>query len=465
MPPVRSPRVLSTCTLFSFLFCQPLLAQATWTKLAPTTLPTQRTEVVMASDGTGALVYGGIILNNVYVGDIWRFDGKNWTDLKPATPVPPIRGRLAGDWDLVRSRLVIFGGQGTTGTLGDTWEYDKATNKWSNPKPTVAPSARAHARMAYELKGLRMILFGGARTAETWSWNGLKWTNLTATVTKSPSGRDQVNMATNQRTGEIVLFGGTTNGGNTGIIGDTWIWNGKDWRQVVTKTTPGGSGIRNGKLTYDEVRDRIVLYGGFKGAGGFSDSVWEFDGTDWTERLPTTRPVARAGMGFAFVKSLGTTIMFSGYPYPAQNETWSYQTSNVAKYEAGGVGCAGAAGTPALTGTPPWLGDTLTLTVRNVPASGPTFLFIGLSNTKSGTITLPLNLGFMNAPKCSLLVDPVLQFSMPTSLGVATFSAPLPTTAALAGVVFYNQSYAADKTANAAGIVVSNYGKGTAGLR
>ena len=103
--------------------------------------------------------------------------------------------------------------------------------------------------------------------------------------------------------------------------------------------------------------------------------------------------------------------------------------------------------------------------MRNVPASGPTFLFIGLSNTKSGTITLPLNLGFMNAPKCSLLVDPVLQFSMPTSLGVATFSAPLPTTATLAGVVFYNQSYAADKTANAAGIVVSNYGKGTAGLR
>ena len=79
---------------------------------------------------------------NRYIGDIWRFDGTDWVDLKPAGPAPSIRGRLAGEWDLIRQRLVIFGGQGPTGALGDTWEYDKATNTWTQVTPTdVAASS------------------------------------------------------------------------------------------------------------------------------------------------------------------------------------------------------------------------------------------------------------------------------------------------------------------------------------
>lgn len=461
----HKPRRALTSALFVSLVCQPIVCQVTWTQLAPTNSPVQRTEVIMASDGTGALMFGGVILNNIYVGDIWRFDGADWTDLNPPAPIPSIRGRLAGDWDLIRQRLVVFGGQGPGGALGDTWEYDPAANTWANLQPAVAPGPRIHARMAYQLRSLSMIMFGGGRTAETWSWDGSTWSDLTASTTMSPSGRDQVNMATNTRTGEIVLYGGTTNSGNSGINGETWIWNGTDWRPVLTSTIPGGTGIRNGKLTYDEVRDRMILFGGVKGTGGFSSSVWEFDGVDWTERSTGSSPVPRAGMGLAFVPSHGTTFMFSGYPYPPQNETWSYQTSTIATYTTGGAGCAGTRGAPRLTGTEPWLGEVLTLTVQNTAPAGPTLLFFGSSITNSGVGPLPLNLGFLGAANCSLQVDPLLLFPMVTSNGTATLTAPLPLAPAYAGVVFYNQAYTVDSTANAAGLVVSNYGKATTGLR
>ena len=465
MHPAEIIRLISAHTVLAFLACQPILAQAAWTRLAPAASPAQRTEVIMASDGTGAVMYGGIAPGNTFVGDIWRFDGKNWTDLKPAAPLPSTRGRLAGGWDLVRGRLVIFGGQGPNGLLGDTWEYDRKTNAWINPKPAVAPSARVHARMAYELKGLRMIMFGGNNLAETWSWDGSKWTNLTSSTTKSPSGRQQVNMATNTRTGEIVLFGGTTNG-NIGIVGDTWIWSGKDWRQIVTKTIPGGTGIRNGKMTYDNVRDRMVLYGGVKGIGGFSAEAWEFDGTDWSSRLPATRPVGRAGMGLAFVRSLGTTCMFSGYPYPAQNETWSYQTDKVAIYKTSGTGCKSSAGIPTMSVTgQPWIGDTLNIAIGQLPAAAPVLVSIGISKSNWGALKLPLSLGFLGAPGCNVQCNIELALPAANKQGVARLALPLPTNPFLGGASFYNQAFVRDPGANRLGYAVSNLGEATVGIR
>ena len=87
-------------------------ARLTWT------LPLGDPKNKKAGETVGAHCLVKDAKGNIYIGDIWRFDGKNWTDLKPAAPLPSIRGRLAGDWDFVRSRLVIFGGQGTTGAKG-----------------------------------------------------------------------------------------------------------------------------------------------------------------------------------------------------------------------------------------------------------------------------------------------------------------------------------------------------------
>jgi hypothetical protein len=86
-------------------------------------------------------------------------------------------------------------------------------------------------------------------------------------------------------------------------------------------------------LTYDNFRNRAVLFGGSKGGVPFaSDETWLWDGSDWTQAAPATVPGARSGMGFAMAFALGKAIMFGGYDgsssLTANNETWSWDGSD-----------------------------------------------------------------------------------------------------------------------------------------
>ena len=96
--------------------------------------------------------------------ELWRFDGATWTLLAPTGVLPSPRSRFGGDYDLIRGRLVVFGGDAQYvggGALGDTWEYDTATNQWLNPQPSTLPNPRIHARLAFELPFARTLMFGG----------------------------------------------------------------------------------------------------------------------------------------------------------------------------------------------------------------------------------------------------------------------------------------------------------------
>ncbi len=76
---------------------------------------------------------------------------------------------------------------------------------------------------------------------------------------------------------EIVVFGGY--GSTVGSLGDTWAWNGTNWRLAATT---GPSPRMGAAIAYDSLRSRIVLVGGAGGPAQTSDH-WEWDGTSWTE--------------------------------------------------------------------------------------------------------------------------------------------------------------------------------------
>jgi hypothetical protein len=72
----------------------------------------------MVSMGDGIALFGG----SPQSGDTWEFDGKHWTQRQDIGPGPRSAHSMA--FDIVRSRIVLFGGAaaGTT-ILGDTWEH------------------------------------------------------------------------------------------------------------------------------------------------------------------------------------------------------------------------------------------------------------------------------------------------------------------------------------------------------
>ena len=430
---MRCPRLV----LAAALFAAPSVAQATWTNLTGPTDPPDRTEVGMVSDLTGAWLFGGLDgrIRTAY-NDLWRFDGTAWTQFSPTTS-PPVRSRFAITWDLVRGEMVIFGGDSTYpvgGPLGDTWTWNGTA--WTQHTPANAPSPRIHARMAYDLANARAILFGGrGPSSETWAWDGAAWTLLNpATV---PPAREQTHMATNLDTGEIVMFGGAGSAVG-GILGDTWIWNGTDWRQVVTATIPGGTGIRNGAITYDSLRRRVVLYGGVAGTAPTRPGTpWEFDGVDWVQRTPATAPSARNGGGFAYVQSLAKTYAFAGYNGATPlGGTWCYQTNAVAGVQSYGTGCPNSAGVPQLTASgPPWLGDTMTLQMAPLPPAAFAYVLLGFSRTSWNGVPLPASLASFGFAACSLL-----QSADDTLLAPAgSLAITVPNSPALIGLGFYLQ--------------------------
>ena len=97
--------------------------------------------------------------------------GQTWIHLDG----PSYTGRSAA-FDWARGRLVMRGHEGAT------WEF--AGNALLNrPFFGNGPSPRGRTAMAFDLLRRRIVMFGGVDTAnqalgDTWAWDGVRWTQL-----------------------------------------------------------------------------------------------------------------------------------------------------------------------------------------------------------------------------------------------------------------------------------------------
>lgn len=256
-----------------------------WTQRHPATSPTARRGAAMAYDGaTGQLLlFGGdpspTMSHTGFDGDTWVWDGTDWAQLHPAT-APPARQNADMVYDAARGQLVLFGGYDGH-YLNDTWTWDGTT--WTQQHPADSPSPRDTFSMAYDAAAGNTVLFGGwdggTRLDDTWTWDGTGWTQLhpgTSPAPRSAGWQSAYDAATSQ----VVLFGGIS---GFRIHRDTWTWNGSDWTRATPAAIPAER--ENGVMTYDSLRDRIVLFGGDNTHSptgtNVLGSLWEWDGTTW----------------------------------------------------------------------------------------------------------------------------------------------------------------------------------------
>jgi hypothetical protein len=84
-------------------------------------------------------------------------------------------------------------------------------------------------------------------------------------------------------------------------------------------------------LAFDNVRGRVILYGGIDASGNSNNETWEWDGgrETWTQLGPGPIP-SRWGHGMAFDEAAGTVVMFGGAHRDAMLgdgellDTWDY---------------------------------------------------------------------------------------------------------------------------------------------
>lgn len=96
-------------------------ASAAWSQAADPPAPARQL-YGLATSADVALVYGGGSADRGYLDDTWRLDAADHAMTAiVAGPAPPPRSGAALIFDPATRGLLLFGGQGSDGLLGDTW--------------------------------------------------------------------------------------------------------------------------------------------------------------------------------------------------------------------------------------------------------------------------------------------------------------------------------------------------------
>jgi hypothetical protein len=173
------------------------------------------------------------------------------------------------------------------------------------------PAPRSFLGLASDPTG-DILLFGGYGESaddpflgDTWTWDGVTWRELRPD--SSPRARSAMGMTYDAVREEVVLFGGVTLGH---VFADTWTWDGENWTRERPSRSP--SGRINMGMAYDEARGEVVLFGGENRSGVRLDDTWTWDGSTWTRRRPARAPRARDYPAMAYDGAGRQVLLFGG---------------------------------------------------------------------------------------------------------------------------------------------------------
>ncbi|MEZ6038646.1 MAG: kelch repeat-containing protein [Planctomycetota bacterium] len=423
----------------------------TWTQLTTPNTPTTRRSGALASGPvTGTVMYGGLQSGpTATLAEMLLWTGADWQPLVTPTAPPPRWGHRMV-YDTHRHVMVTFGGRSptTTATANDTWEYDGTD--WQQVFPATSPNNRAFYSMAFDQRRGVTVLYGTQSGSvagggdQTWEYDGTTWTQATTATT--PPGLETPAMAYDAARGVVVMFGGW-NGTPPGTMYDqTWEYDGVDWTLRTTANAP--SARYRAACCYDDVRGRIVLYGGF-GSGTALNDTWEYDGNDWTQ-IAASGPLKSTESYMTWDGSLGLPLHFGGSgPTGVSNETWLYSAPIDAIAAPFGQGCATSQGVPTLDpATLPVLGTTYQLTGQNGTLTTLALVVYGFDNTVYGPgLYLPLDLTFLGLGGCRLEVTPDVFVTEVVAAGALNTALPLPNNAVLQGRPLFTQAVLLDDQA------------------
>ncbi|HEY4179120.1 MAG TPA: DUF4215 domain-containing protein [Kofleriaceae bacterium] len=175
---------------------------------------------------------------------------------------------------------------------------------------------------AYDSARGVVVLFGGVRSgasgvmAETWEWDGVNW--MSRSPARSPGRRTLSAMAYDSDRHRVVLFSGfDTN--------DTWEYDGVTW---TLRTLPASPGIRyRPAMAYDAERHQLLMFGGYDATTSY-DELWAYDGTTWTRidkpSIGEWPPVlTHAAMAYDPIRK--RTVLFGGqHMGNGSHETWEW---------------------------------------------------------------------------------------------------------------------------------------------
>jgi hypothetical protein len=235
------------------------------------------------------LMFGGHL--DLPLGDLWQFKSGQWTPLSASGPTP--RYAAMGYYDPHRDKFVLYGGLDSSAVRNDTWEFDCATDTWSQVSIVgTLPPATFRTTMVYDLSkriGILALAYPYLGTADsTWSFDGIS----------------------------------------------------QQWSKIpVGSTGPRSSDYSS--IVYHPLRQTVVKFGGFYG-GDLLAEMWELRNDKWERLQPANAPFARGASVAQYDPSTKAIILFGGTGTELRNDTWLWRWNSV---EGSDQACP-AVGTP-----------------------------------------------------------------------------------------------------------------------
>jgi N-acetylneuraminic acid mutarotase len=269
--------------------------------------------VAYDSERENVVVYGGSNLGatdvrsdvSTYARGTWRF---------PGAIVRPFPRSLGGfQTDTANETVWLFGGLSelSNGFLDDLWGY--RGQQWFPVTVFDGPGDCSTPLTAFDSDRGKLVLTCSGSTVFEWDGGAFTWKSFT--LSKPPSTRQFAKMVYDGKLKKTVMFGGYSANGS--YLNETWTWDGTNFTQVRTKSAdaPNNRGLM--AMWYDSNLEKTIVYGGI-GRANLNESItrysdmWSFDGTKWTKLSVTQTPGQRLGAQLAVDPASGKLLLFGG---------------------------------------------------------------------------------------------------------------------------------------------------------
>jgi len=253
-----------------------------------------------------------------------------WREAQPVGDTPSARCYQGMVYDSESDQILVFGGFDGVESLGDTWVYDPATERWGDleAQGEGQPLADKQIAAAYAAAEQLVVSFDGT----TWGYDVVQnsWSALGPKGAKLKPARQGCCMAVDQRSGVVVLFGGTD---NLRSYNETWVYDpSTNWWGRVEIEGDIPKGRSDASMVYDPGTGLMVLFGGVDSDFTCLNDMWTFDieTSTWTRVVANTRvPMARSAHAMAYDGHSGEVILFGGIDsqFVCYNDTWAYDVA------------------------------------------------------------------------------------------------------------------------------------------
>jgi hypothetical protein len=257
----------------------------------------------------------------------WTLKETNWE----SAPAPPITGHLsfaidALVYDPERRREVLVAA--LEGAVPQVWEWDGRSWRMivTAHHPNLQGGRVQTSRGAYSPELGEVVEPNLGMGYQTWLYDGTDWSSIPMDPpVNSPGGTGDVEYDATRHSIVALSF----------LDYRTWAFDGKAWKPIPLRggSSPQfdyGMGRQGPVVSLDEQRGQWVVFGGFDGVKGYSDT-WIGDVSTWTKASPVISPRARHAASLAWDPSTHRLLLFGGEafvnapPYGYNlSDTWAW---------------------------------------------------------------------------------------------------------------------------------------------